>query len=59
MDTSANFVQNAYTIKKKHNKERTEEQREEIKRMSGQITNPISKIALLNTKINIKVNNIV
>ena len=59
MDTSANFIQNSYTFTKKHNKEWTEEHREETKRMIGQITNPISKIVLHNTEINIKCNNIV
>ena len=59
MDTSANFRQNAYVITKKNNKERPEEHRKEIKRMTEHITIMISETALLSIEINIKVNNIV
>ena len=51
MDIPASFRQNAYTITKNNNKERTEEHREEMKRMTEHITNLISEVTLLNTKI--------
>ena len=44
---------------KKINKERTEEHREEMKRITEHITNLISEMDVLKTEINIKVNNIV
>ena len=54
MDTPVNFRQNVYTITKKNNKERTEDHREEINKMTEHITNLISEISVLNSKIGIK-----
>ena len=59
MDKPVNFIQNVKKNQNKINKERREEHREEMKRRTEHTSNLISEIAVLNTDINIKVNNIV
>ena len=59
METPTNFRQDDYTIPKITIRKRTEKHSEEMKRMTEHITNLITEIALLNTEINIKVNNLV
>ena len=59
MEAPTNFRQYDYTITKITINKRTEEHSEEMKRMTEHITNLITEIALLNTEINIKVNNLV
>ena len=59
MEAPTNFRQDDYTITKITMKKRTDEHSEEMKRMTEHITNLITEIALLNTGINIKVNNLV
>ena len=56
---NTNFRQDDYTITKITINKRTEEHSEEMKKMTEYITNLITETALLNTEINIKVNNLV